>query len=83
MGPIVTPESRDRIVGFIDSGERQGGKVLVDGRGLVVAGHEHGFFVGPTVIDQVTTEMDVYTNEIFGPVLSVLRSDIGRRGDRR
>ena len=75
MGPIVTPESRDRIVGFIDSGERQGGKVLVDGRGLVVAGHEDGFFVGPTVIDQVTTDMDVYTNEIFGPVLSVLRSD--------
>ncbi len=75
MGPIVTPESRDRIVGFIDAGERQGGKVLVDGRGLVVAGHEAGFFVGPTVIDQVTTDMDCYTNEIFGPVLSVLRSD--------
>ena len=75
MGPIVTPESRDRIVGLIDSGERQGAKVLVDGRGLVVAGHEQGFFVGPTVIDQVTTDMDVYTNEIFGPVLSVLRSD--------
>jgi malonate-semialdehyde dehydrogenase (acetylating) / methylmalonate-semialdehyde dehydrogenase len=75
MGPIVTPESRDRIVGFIESGERQGGKVLVDGRGLVVAGHEAGFFVGPTVIDQVTTDMDVYTNEIFGPVLSVLRSE--------
>jgi malonate-semialdehyde dehydrogenase (acetylating)/methylmalonate-semialdehyde dehydrogenase len=75
MGPIVTPESRDRIVGFIDSGERQGGKVLVDGRGLVVPGHEAGFFVGPTVIDQVTPDMDCYTNEIFGPVLSVLRSD--------
>jgi malonate-semialdehyde dehydrogenase (acetylating)/methylmalonate-semialdehyde dehydrogenase len=75
MGPIVTPESRDRIVGLIGSGERQGGKVLVDGRALVVPGHEDGFFVGPTVIDQVTTEMDCYTNEIFGPVLSVLRSD--------
>jgi malonate-semialdehyde dehydrogenase (acetylating)/methylmalonate-semialdehyde dehydrogenase len=75
MGPIVTRESRDRIVGLIDSGERQGGKVLVDGRGLVVPDHEQGFFVGPTVIDQVTTDMDCYTNEIFGPVLSVLRSD--------
>jgi malonate-semialdehyde dehydrogenase (acetylating)/methylmalonate-semialdehyde dehydrogenase len=75
MGPIVTPESRDRIVGLIGTGETQGAKVLVDGRGLVVDGHEDGFFVGPTVIDQVTTEMDVYTNEIFGPVLSVLRSD--------
>ncbi len=75
MGPIVTPESRDRIIDLISAGERQGGTVLVDGRGLVVPGHEDGFFVGPTVIDQVTTDMDCYTNEIFGPVLSVLRSD--------
>ncbi|MEZ5378596.1 MAG: CoA-acylating methylmalonate-semialdehyde dehydrogenase [Acidimicrobiales bacterium] len=75
MGPIVTAQARDRIVGFIDSGEQQGAQVTVDGRGLVVPGHEGGFFVGPTVIDRVTTEMDVYTNEIFGPVLSVLRSD--------
>ncbi|MDH3307934.1 MAG: aldehyde dehydrogenase family protein, partial [Acidimicrobiia bacterium] len=74
MGPIVTAQSRDRIVGLIDAGERQGGKITVDGRGLVVAGYENGFFVGPTVIDQVTTGMDVYTNEVFGPVLSVLRS---------
>jgi malonate-semialdehyde dehydrogenase (acetylating)/methylmalonate-semialdehyde dehydrogenase len=75
MGPIVTPESRDRIVSFIDSGEAQGAEVRVDGRGLVVPGHEDGFFVGPTVLDRVTTGMDVYTNEIFGPVLSVLRAD--------
>jgi len=75
MGPIVTPESRDRIVGLIGAGEEQGADVLVDGRGLVVPGHERGFFVGPTVIDRVTTSMDCYTNEIFGPVLSVLRSD--------
>ena len=73
MGPIVTPESRDRIVGFIDSGAAQGAEVRVDGRGLVVPGHENGFFVGPTVLDHVSTDMDVYTNEIFGPVLSVLR----------
>ncbi len=75
MGPIVTRESRDRIVGLIDAGEQQGADVLVDGRGLVVSGHEDGFFVGPTVIDRVTTDMDCYTNEIFGPVLSVLRAD--------
>jgi malonate-semialdehyde dehydrogenase (acetylating)/methylmalonate-semialdehyde dehydrogenase len=75
MGPIVTPESRDRIVGFIDSGEAQGADVRIDGRGLVVPGHEDGFFVGPTVLDRVTTDMDVYTNEIFGPVLSVVRAD--------
>ena len=75
MGPIVTPESRDRIVGFIDAGEVQGAEVRVDGRGLVVPGHEDGFFVGPTVLDRVDASMDVYTNEIFGPVLSVVRAD--------
>ncbi len=75
MGPVVTPAARDRIVGLIDAGERQGGRVTVDGRGLVVPGHEDGFFVGPTVIDGVTPQMDCYTEEIFGPVLSVLRSD--------
>jgi malonate-semialdehyde dehydrogenase (acetylating) / methylmalonate-semialdehyde dehydrogenase len=75
MGPVVTSAARDRIVGYIDSGERQGARIAVDGRGLVVAGHENGFFVGPTVIDQVTTDMDVYRDEIFGPVLSVVRLD--------
>jgi malonate-semialdehyde dehydrogenase (acetylating)/methylmalonate-semialdehyde dehydrogenase len=75
MGPVVTRDARDRIVGYIDSGERQGAKIRVDGRGLRVPGHENGFFVGPTVIDEVTTGMDVYRDEIFGPVLSVLRAD--------
>jgi malonate-semialdehyde dehydrogenase (acetylating)/methylmalonate-semialdehyde dehydrogenase len=75
MGPVVTAQARDRIVGLIDSGERQGAHISVDGRGLTVAGHEDGFFVGPTVIDQVTAEMDVYREEIFGPVLSVVRMD--------
>ncbi len=49
--------------------------MTVDGRGLVIEGYERGFFVGPTVIDKVSPDMDVYTNEIFGPVLSVLRAD--------
>ena len=75
MGPVVTAAARDRIVGYIDSGERQGARLAVDGRGLVVPGFENGFFVGPTVIDEVTPEMDVYRDEIFGPVLSVLRAD--------
>ena len=75
MGPVVTAAARDRIVGYIDSGERQGARLAVDGRGLVVPGFENGFFVGPTVIDEVTPEMDVYRDEIFGPVLSVLRTD--------
>jgi malonate-semialdehyde dehydrogenase (acetylating)/methylmalonate-semialdehyde dehydrogenase len=73
MGPVITREARDRIIGLIEAGERQGAHLSVDGRALVVRGHEGGFFVGPTVIDRVTTEMDVYREEIFGPVLSVVR----------
>ncbi len=75
MGPVVTKQAQERILGLIDTGETQGGKVTVDGRGYSVSGFEDGFWVGPTVIDQVTTEMDVYQQEIFGPVLSVVRSD--------
>ena len=74
MGPVITAEARDRIAGYVDSGERQGARVAVDGRGLVVTGHEDGFFIGPTVLDRVTPEMDAYRDEIFGPVLSVLRA---------
>jgi malonate-semialdehyde dehydrogenase (acetylating)/methylmalonate-semialdehyde dehydrogenase len=75
MGPVVTREAQQRILGLIDSGESQGAQVTVDGRGYSVPGFEDGFFVGPTVLDRVSTEMDVYTQEIFGPVLSVVRSD--------
>jgi malonate-semialdehyde dehydrogenase (acetylating) / methylmalonate-semialdehyde dehydrogenase len=75
MGPVITRDAKDRIVGYIDSAERQGAHVAVDGRGLVVPEHEDGFFVGPTVVDHVSTAMDVYRDEIFGPVLSVLRVD--------
>ncbi|GAA1652692.1 CoA-acylating methylmalonate-semialdehyde dehydrogenase [Actinoplanes couchii] len=75
MGPVVTAAAQQRIESLISSGEAQGAKVLTDGRGLRVDGFEKGFFVGPTVIDQVTTSMDVYTEEIFGPVLSVVRAD--------
>jgi malonate-semialdehyde dehydrogenase (acetylating)/methylmalonate-semialdehyde dehydrogenase len=73
MGPVVTAAARDRILGYIDQGESEGANVVVDGRGLVVDGHEEGFFVGPTLIDSVTPDMSVYTDEIFGPVLSVVR----------
>ncbi|MEV7395826.1 CoA-acylating methylmalonate-semialdehyde dehydrogenase [Aeromicrobium sp. NPDC092404] len=73
MGPVVTAASRDRVVDYIGQGELAGAKVVVDGRDLVVEGHENGFFVGPTLLDQVTTDMSVYTDEIFGPVLTVLR----------
>jgi malonate-semialdehyde dehydrogenase (acetylating)/methylmalonate-semialdehyde dehydrogenase len=73
MGPVITGHAKERIVGLIDSGEAEGASITVDGRHLVVSGAEDGFFVGPTVIDNVTTEMDVYREEIFGPVLSVVR----------
>ena len=75
MGPVVTKQAQERILGLIDLGEAQGAKVAVDGRGYSVSGFEDGFWVGPTVLDQVTTDMDVYQQEIFGPVLSVVRSD--------
>jgi malonate-semialdehyde dehydrogenase (acetylating) / methylmalonate-semialdehyde dehydrogenase len=75
MGPIVTREARDRIAGYVESGAQQGALVAVDGRGLVVPGHEEGFFIGPSVLDHVTPTMDAYRDEIFGPVLSVVRSE--------
>jgi malonate-semialdehyde dehydrogenase (acetylating) / methylmalonate-semialdehyde dehydrogenase len=75
MGPVITAAARDRIVGLIGSGEAQGARLAVDGRGYQVAGYENGFFVGPTVVDNVTSEMDVYREEVFGPVLSVVRAE--------
>ena len=75
MGPIVTRQARDRIAGYVDRGEQAGATLVVDGRGLVVGGHEEGFFIGPTLFDHVATDMDIYTDEIFGPVLVVLRAD--------
>ena len=74
MGPVVTAAARDRIVRLIGTAPDQGADLVVDGRGLSVPGFEGGFFVGPTVIDNVTTSMDVYAQEIFGPVLSVVRA---------
>jgi malonate-semialdehyde dehydrogenase (acetylating)/methylmalonate-semialdehyde dehydrogenase len=73
MGPVITRAAKDRIEGLIGSGAEQGARLSVDGRGLQVEGSQDGFFVGPTVIDGVTPAMDVYREEIFGPVLSVLR----------
>ena len=75
MGPVITRASKDRIVGLIGSSSDQGAVITVDGRDLSVADHENGFFVGPTLIDRVTPDMDVYREEIFGPVLSTVRTD--------
>jgi malonate-semialdehyde dehydrogenase (acetylating)/methylmalonate-semialdehyde dehydrogenase len=73
MGPIITRESRDRISGYVDRGVEAGAQLVVDGRNLVVSGHEKGFFIGPCLLDGVTPDMEVYRDEIFGPVLAVVR----------
>jgi malonate-semialdehyde dehydrogenase (acetylating)/methylmalonate-semialdehyde dehydrogenase len=75
MGPVVSREAQQRIERLIGQGAEQGATITVDGRGLRVPGHEDGFFVGPTVIDGVTPGMAVYDEEIFGPVLAVVRCD--------
>ncbi len=73
MGPIVTAAARDRIKGYIDSGVAEGADLLVDGRDYTVEGHEQGFFLGGTLFDNVTPDMKIYKEEIFGPVLSCVR----------
>ena len=73
MGPIVTRAAHDRIEGYIQSGVDEGAQLLVDGRGLVVPGHEAGFWMGGSLFDHVTPDMRIYREEIFGPVLSCVR----------
>lgn len=73
MGPLVTAAARDKVVGYIDDGLAAGAKLVVDGRGLRVSGNEDGYFVGGTLFDHVTPEMRIYKEEIFGPVLCVVR----------
>jgi malonate-semialdehyde dehydrogenase (acetylating) / methylmalonate-semialdehyde dehydrogenase len=73
MGPLVTKAHRDKVSSYIDAGEADGAKVVVDGRNVTVDGGQDGFWLGPTLLDNVTPEMSVYTDEIFGPVLSVIR----------
>jgi malonate-semialdehyde dehydrogenase (acetylating)/methylmalonate-semialdehyde dehydrogenase len=73
MGPVITCAARDRIVGLIDRGVAEGAKLVVDGRRPAVPGHDRGFFVGATLFDDVTSDMGIYREEIFGPVLSVVR----------
>ncbi len=75
MGPLVTKAHRDKVASYIEAGEAAGATVVVDGRGVGVDGGADGFWLGPTLLDNVTPEMSVYTDEIFGPVLSVVRVD--------
>ncbi len=73
MGPLVSRVHRDRVRGYVDAGVAAGATPVVDGRDLIVDGHENGFFLGPTIFDHVTEDMSIYRDEIFGPVLAVVR----------
>jgi malonate-semialdehyde dehydrogenase (acetylating)/methylmalonate-semialdehyde dehydrogenase len=73
-GPVVTAAHKARIEDWIGKAEAEGGEIVIDGRGFSLQGHEQGFFVGPTLIDHVTPAMDSYHNEIFGPVLQIVRA---------
>ncbi|ANY10366.1 methylmalonate-semialdehyde dehydrogenase [Pseudonocardia sp. HH130630-07] len=75
MGPLVSAAARDRVTGYVEAGVADGATLVVDGRSTPVDADGAGFFVGPTLFDHVTTDMSIYTDEIFGPVLSVLRVD--------
>ncbi|QGG40582.1 CoA-acylating methylmalonate-semialdehyde dehydrogenase [Aeromicrobium yanjiei] len=73
MGPLVTRAHRDKVAGYVASGAAAGATVVIDGREVEPTGESDGFWLGPTLFDQVTTDMDIYTEEIFGPVLAVVR----------
>ena len=73
MGPVVTQVHKDKIAGYIATGVKEGAKLVADGRGFVLPGHENGFFLGGSLFDHVTPEMTIYKEEIFGPVLCIVR----------
>ena len=75
FGPVITQQHQQKVFGYIDSAEQQGADIVVDGRNPSIDGYENGFYVGGTLIDRVTPEMDSYNTEIFGPVLQVVRVD--------
>jgi len=73
MGPLVTAVHRDKVVGYVAAGVKEGATLVVDGRVQSFNGEPNGFWLGPTLFDNVTTDMSIYKEEIFGPVLSVVR----------
>jgi malonate-semialdehyde dehydrogenase (acetylating) / methylmalonate-semialdehyde dehydrogenase len=75
MGPLITQEHLEKVKGYVYSGVQEGAQLVVDGRDLVVPGHEKGFFLGGCLFDNVTPEMKIYTDEIFGPVLCIVRAE--------
>ncbi|MGX5694924.1 CoA-acylating methylmalonate-semialdehyde dehydrogenase [Agromyces soli] len=80
MGPLITGVHRDKVSSYVDIAEQDGADVVVDGRGFTVDGHEDGFFFGPTLLDRVPTTSRAYTEEIFGPVLSIVRVESFQEG---
>ena len=75
LGAVISKQAKERIENYISEAEKEGAKVLVDGRNCIVEGKENGFYVGPTVIDYVKPDMKIAKEEVFGPVLSIMRSD--------
>lgn len=75
LGPLISPQAKERVERLIQTGVDEGAKLLLDGRGITVEGYENGNFVGPTIFDNVTTDMQIYSQEIFGPVLCIMRAN--------
>jgi malonate-semialdehyde dehydrogenase (acetylating) / methylmalonate-semialdehyde dehydrogenase len=78
MGPLVTKEHLAKVKGYVDLGVKEGAKLVVDGRGLKLQGYENGYFIGGCLFDEVKPDMRIYKEEIFGPVLSVVRAETTR-----
>ena len=74
VGPVISPQAKERIIRYIDQAEAAGARVLVDGRKATVPGREGGFWIGPTLIDHVTPEMRIAQEEVFGPVMVIIRT---------
>ena len=75
MGPVITAQHRDRVMSLVASGEKEGAKIIADGRGVKVSDAPNGFFLGATIVDQVRNEMEIAREEVFGPVLNVMRME--------
>jgi malonate-semialdehyde dehydrogenase (acetylating)/methylmalonate-semialdehyde dehydrogenase len=74
MGPVISKEHKEKIEKYISIGEKEGAKIIIDGRSCKIQGYENGYFIGPTLFDEVTNNMTIYKEEIFGPVLCVVRA---------
>ena len=75
MGPVISNEHKEKILKYIEIGQKEGAKLVLDGRNINIQGYENGYFVGPTLFDNVNQHMQIYKDEIFGPVLCVLRAE--------